>query len=434
MNTPQNGQGGRRGVLVLAFLILFIDGYDLFTLGTAGPALLGHDTWQVTPATLGMLGAVTGLGMPVGSALAGWAGDRWGRRLPLVVSLGVISAAMLLGALAPGVEVLAVARAITGVGVGALAPLVGALVADNAPAGRRTLHLAVAMAALGIGGAASALLGRLLLPQTPFQWLLAAGALPLLLVPLVWRLTAGVAGASRTGPVAGARAAELFAPGLRRATVFLWAAAFMSFALIYSTSTWLPSVLMSSGYDLGSALEFSMAFTFGAAAGTTGLSLLADRGHLRVITVSGFLLAAAALLALSTQQPRPVLLLLAALAGVGSLGTQSLVMACMAEHYPPALRASGMGFGLGAGRFGAIAGPGYLAAVTVYLASPQAGFYAFVLPAVLGAAAVAALPRTAGTPATRSASRASWRGRAGSRAASRSAPPSARERSAGTTR
>ncbi|MFF7645315.1 hypothetical protein [Streptomyces canus] len=30
------------GVLALAFLILFIDGYDLFTLGTVGPALLRH--------------------------------------------------------------------------------------------------------------------------------------------------------------------------------------------------------------------------------------------------------------------------------------------------------------------------------------------------------------------------------------------------------
>jgi hypothetical protein len=53
------------GVLALAFLVLFIDGYDLFTLGTVGPSLLRHGAWgdEITPGTLGVLGSVTGIGM-----------------------------------------------------------------------------------------------------------------------------------------------------------------------------------------------------------------------------------------------------------------------------------------------------------------------------------------------------------------------------------
>ncbi|MFJ7772689.1 hypothetical protein ACIQ1J_30965 [Streptomyces sp. NPDC097107] len=104
--------------------------------------------------------------------------------------------------------------------------------------------------------------------------------------------------------------------------------------------------------------------------------------------------AASALLARSTPQPRPVLLLLSALAGVGSLGTQSLVVGCMAASYPPHLMGIGMGFGLAVGRFGAIVGPSYLAAVTTWVASPKAGFYAFTVPAMFGAVAVACLPKT----------------------------------------
>ncbi|WP_162795778.1 MFS transporter [Nonomuraea lactucae] len=384
---------GRHTVLALAAVILFIDGYDLFTLGTVGPTLLQQHIWDATPATLGMLGSATALGMPVGSMLAGWAGDRYGRRLPLTLFLALISAAMLLAAVAPNLGVFAVARALTGVGVGALAPLVSALVADNAPPKRRTLHITAALAAIGVGGAASSLLGRLLLPEMPFQSVFAVGALPLLLLPIVWRLLSHASGAVEVGHVERARLLELFSSGRRRATVVLWLAAFMSFVLIYSTSTWLPSVMMRSGYDLSSALEFSIAFTFGGAIGTTSLSLLGDRGHLRAITLGGFLVGAAALLMLSTQQPRPLILLLSALAGVGSLGTQGLVIACKAHHYPPALRATGMGFGLGVGRIGAIVGPSYLAAVTVLVASPKAGFYAFMIPAVLGALAIALLPR-----------------------------------------
>ncbi|MFI5682934.1 MFS transporter [Streptomyces sp. NPDC051636] len=384
-----------RRVLVLASLILFIDGYDLFTLGTVGPALLHYGAWDasVDGATLGMLGMLTGLGMLPGSALAGWAGDRWGRRKPMSAALALVSCSMLLSALAPSLEVFAIARLGTGIAVGALAPLVAALVSDHAPARRRTLHIAVAMAAVGIGGASSALLGHALLPKTHFQWLFAPGALPLLLVPVFLRLLPETPGAALAENAERARPAELFAAGRQRATLLLWLASFMSMALIYSTSTWLPSVLMKSGYDLSSALEFSTVFTLGASAGTTCLSLLADRGHLRAVTLGGFLLAAVTLLALSTQQPRPLLLLFAALAGVGSLGTQSLIVACMAAHYPPGIRGTGMGFALAMGRIGAIAGPGYLAAVTGVFSSPRAGFYAFALPAACGALAITALPR-----------------------------------------
>ncbi|MGI5169084.1 MFS transporter [Spirillospora sp. CA-253888] len=396
MSANQDRSGpahGRRSVLLVGMAILFIDGYDLFALGTVGPTLLKSHIWGAGPATLGMLGSAAALGMPAGSALAGWAGDRWGRRIPLVVSLALISAAMLLAALAPDLSTFTAARVLTGAGVGALAPLVGALVADNASAGRRTLYIAVAMAAIGIGGGASALAGRLLLPEHSFRWVFALGALPLLLVPVLWRLLANVAGAVEVGRVERARVVELFASGRTRATLVLWLAAFMSFTLIYSTSAWLPSVLIRSGYDLGSALEFSIAFTSGGALGTTALTLLGGRGHLRAITIGGFLMGAVALLALSVQHPRPLLLLLCALAGVGSLGTQSLVVACMADHYPTSLRSTGMGVGLGVGRVGAIVGPSYLAAMTVLVASPKAGFYAFAIPAVLGALAVALLPR-----------------------------------------
>ncbi|MFC8924536.1 hypothetical protein LH646_26375 [Streptomyces sp. WA1-19] len=55
------------------------------------------------------------------------------------------------------------------------------------------------------------------------------------------------------------------------------------------------------------------------------------------------------------------------------------------------------------GRIGAIAGPGYLAAVAVLVAAPQAGFNAFVVPAVLGAVLTGLLrPGTRGARQARS--------------------------------
>ncbi|MGN0120458.1 MAG: MFS transporter, partial [Streptomyces albidoflavus] len=67
------------------------------------------------------------------------------------------------------------------------------------------------------------------------------------------------------------------------------------------------------------------------------------------------------------------------------------------------LRGTALGFSLGVGRIGAIAGPSYLSAVAVLVAAPQAGFYAFVVPAVLGAVLTGLLrPGTRGARQARS--------------------------------
>ncbi|MCG8917217.1 MFS transporter [Actinokineospora sp. PR83] len=384
-------------VLALACLILFIDGYDLFTLGTIGPSLIQERSWGATPATLGVLGSVTALGMPLGSVLAGWAADAWGRRTPMAVAVTWISASMLAAALAPDLTLLGAARFGTGIGIGALAPLVSAFVTDTAPANRRTLHLAIALGAIGVGGTASALLGRALLPNTHFRTLFLLGTLAVVLVPVIWRVVPSTP-LRRPGTAERQRISHLLTGRNRRGTVLLWTATFMSMALLYSTTAWLPTVLMKNGYNLSSSLEFLIAFTIGASAGGLVAAVIADRGHLKTITLGTFLLAAVALLVLSTNQPRPLLLAISALAGLGSLGCQSLVIACMSTFYPPQLRGTALGFGLGVGRIGAIVGPGYLSIATTLNASPRAGFIAFMVPAVLGAATIALLPRTLTPP------------------------------------
>ncbi|MFB4302145.1 MFS transporter [Actinomadura sp. NTSP31] len=392
--TPEPAAGRRQaGVLALACLILFVDGYDVFAIGTVGPSLMQYRPWGATHDTLGMLGSVTALGMPFGSVLAGWAADRRGRRLPLTAAVVWISASMVAATFAPSLDLFAATRFCTGVGIGALAPLVSAYVTDGAPPRRRTLHLTVALGALGVGGTASAVLGRLLLPDLHFQWLFLVGALPVLLVPAIRRMVpdapVGPAGNGRDR----ARLPELFTSGNGRTTVLFWGASFMSMALVYSTTAWLPAVMVKSGYDLGSSLEFTIAFTIGATAGGLGGSVVADRGHLKTVTLAGFVLAAVALFVLSTPQPHVLLLAVSALAGLGTLGGQNMVIACMTAFYPARLRGTGLGFGLGVGRLGAIAGPSYVAVATDLFTSSKAGFFAFMVPAVLGAAVVAGLPR-----------------------------------------
>src|SRR5438105_61662 len=107
--TTTSATRSRTSVLLLSCFILLVDGYDLFILGTIGPTLLHDRSWGATPATLGTLGSAMALGMPLGSILAGWSADRWGRRAPVLVAVVWISASMLGAALAPNLVVLGIA-------------------------------------------------------------------------------------------------------------------------------------------------------------------------------------------------------------------------------------------------------------------------------------------------------------------------------------
>lgn len=389
-------------LVVLGTLILCIDGYDLFLLGAVGPSLLNHPEWNVEPTTLGLIGSMTALGMPVGAIVAGWASDRFGRRLPLIISLTWISLCMLLSALASTVAVFTFSRFLTGIALGSLVPLAVAFVSDWAPIRRKALCTGIVLSGIGIGGLLSAFIGRALLPVLDFQWLFALGVIPVLLVPVVARVVPSylpssappTAVASTNTPTPKNSVSELFQPGYRLATPLFWVATFVGLVLVYGASTWLPALMIERGYGLSSSLEFSMTFNLGAIIGTILITLLADRGHLKLTVILGFIAAALAMLGLTTQQPYWLLLALSALAGLGTLGTQNVINIYVAQYYSSHVRGTALGFSLGVGRFGAIVGPTYLALVITSMPNnPNAGFYAFVVPAVLGALIFVLVPK-----------------------------------------
>ncbi|WP_281292217.1 hypothetical protein [Prauserella rugosa] len=57
---------------------------------------------------------------------------------------------------------------------------------------------------------------------------------------------------------------------------------------IYGLSTWLPEIMRSAGYPLGSALSFLATMSIGAIAGATVMSICADRIGPRTVAIWGF--------------------------------------------------------------------------------------------------------------------------------------------------
>jgi AAHS family benzoate transporter-like MFS transporter len=134
------------------------------------------------------------------------------------------------------------------------------------------------------------------------------------------------------------------------ATLFAW----------YGLGTWLPKLMGSDPrFDLGSnPLTFLLALNVGAVAGSVVTAYAATRIG-PIPSAIGAALAAAVGLAFLLTYPGSATPVYAALilAGVGTHGTQCLVIAAVASHYPTKLRGTALGFSLGAGRIGAVAAP-----------------------------------------------------------------------------
>jgi AAHS family benzoate transporter-like MFS transporter len=409
---------GRGGLVVVAvcFLTIVCDGYDLIVYGSVVPSLLAEPGWGIGPAQAGAIGSYALAGMLLGALTAGAVTDRIGRRRIVLVGIAWFSAAMALCALAPSPEMLGLFRFVAGLGLGGVMPSAIALTVEYAPRGRRQLYNALMFAGYSVGGVLAAVLALALVAEQGWRVMFWVGASPIVLVlPLAAAFLPESAGhllargrreeaealAARYGavldtgpdPAAAAGPRVLFGPRYLGATLLFGAASFCGLLLVYGLNTWLPQIMREAGYPLGSTLQFLLVLNVGAIVGAVGASALADRFGPKPVTAVAFLCATACLLLLSQRLDTAVLLLAVAVAGLGSVGTQILVNGYIAVHYPAAVRATALGWALGVGRAGAIVGPLFGGWVLASGFGFAWNFYGFAVPALVGAALIALVPR-----------------------------------------
>ena len=123
------------------------------------------------------------------------------------------------------------------------------------------------------------------------------------------------------------------------ATLFAW----------YGLGTWLPNLMQLAGYNLGSALTFALALNLGAVAGSVITAWAGTRFGPIPTAIAAAAVAAGALVVLVTGPPVGVVYFMLVLAGVGTHGTQCLIIAAVASHYPGHLRGTALGWALGDG-------------------------------------------------------------------------------------
>jgi len=376
-------------VLFVAWLAWVFDSMDstIYAL-VLQPAL--HDLLRAPgggPATADVIGWYGGIifsifliGWAIGGVLFGLVADHFGRTWALVFSILIYAVFTGLAALSQTWWQLAVLRFLTALGIGGEWAAGAALVAEVWPEDKRTKAAGLLQSAWAAGFLAAAIL-NLLLRNCGWRPIFVVGVAPALVTLLVFRWVReperwvkARADERQAGGAPPSKLAELFSPGLRRATLVGSGLAFVAVFGLWGATNWTPTLIRAlpelqglNASDLTSRVSYAaMLLNVGALAGYLSFGPLADRLGRRPVFAL-MCLGSMVLLPVTFLTPRSYaqVLLLLPLLGFFNNGIFSGFPIYLAELYPTRIRGTGAGFCFNIGRVLASAGPfvtGYLVA------------------------------------------------------------------------
>jgi AAHS family 4-hydroxybenzoate transporter-like MFS transporter len=403
-------------LVVLSFLVIMVDGFDITVAAFAVPPLI--KAWGIQNA--GAFGPVLGaslFGMLFGAPLLGYVGDRFGRKTAILCSYVVFGLFTMSAAWSESLFQLGLLRFFAGIGIGGLLPNVIALNAEFAPRRLQATCVMVSFAGITIGGALPGLVAAYLMPHYGWPILFYfGGMIPLLLAGVIAaylpesirflalkdRQVAAHALAQRMDP--GTRVPEgtrfivqvkerlpfryLFAGKLAVMTPVLWLLFVLNLMAYFFLVSWMPTLLASAKVPLSEAALATTMLQVGGCLGSWAIALPLDRRGMLPVAVLFVLgvpvVGAIGWLALESTLS---LMLIVTLAGFCTLGAQSGLNAVSAILYPTSLRSTGSGAAFGIGRLGAILGP-VIGGRLIDLHLPVQQLYMIAaIPFVLGAIA-----------------------------------------------
>ena len=406
-------------LVVICFFLNLQDGYDVVAIAYAAPAI--SDAWHIDLKILGILFSAGLFGMMMGALALAPLTDIFGRRPMIISALLLISMTMFGAAWASNVQQLMLWRALTGIGIGSMLASLTALVSEFTPRRHRNFAIGVVQAGYPCGAVSGGFLASWILPTYGWPGLFIIGGLmSLVMLPLVLLLLpesiqffchrgdarsldrmnntlrriqqAPVASFPPVKQALKVSPAALLSPGYGPSTLWLWLAFLSTYCTLYFLISWVPKLFVESGFAASHGLQAGIALNLGAILGVVGLGFIADRWGLSRIIIFFCVLGAISMLLFGLISGKLFLILvLTVFIGIFVQGGFSGLYALAAQIYPVDIRATGIGWAIGVGRLGAVAGPfvgGMLASMSWSMPSL---FTVFAIPMLATGWAVARL-------------------------------------------
>jgi AAHS family 4-hydroxybenzoate transporter-like MFS transporter len=190
---------------------------------------------------------------------------------------------------------------------------------------------------------------------------------------------------------------DLFREGLGLRSLLLWAASFANLLNLFFLSNWLPLLATRMGYSDSLGVLMGTTLQAGGILGALILGHLIDRFGFYRVLAPAFLLGAVMIAAVGRPgSPAIVECAVVLLAGASIVGGQPGINALATSVYPTQLRATGVGWCLGIGRAGSIAGPVVAAQLIGQHWTNQGLFMFAAVPAALSSLIIARMAQIKG--------------------------------------
>ena len=170
----------QKNTFIACFLGWTLDALDFFLL-TFVFVPVAHDFGKTIPQVTFAI-TLTLMMRPLGAFIFGWLGDRFGRRIPLMIDIVFYSVVELLTAFAPNFATFLFLRALFGIGMGGEWGLGASLAMESLPTHVRGLFSGILQQGYAFGYLLAALVYWIVFPHFGWRGLFVVGALPALLV------------------------------------------------------------------------------------------------------------------------------------------------------------------------------------------------------------------------------------------------------------
>lgn len=159
-----NPMGARQWIVVILMIALnALDGFDVLSSAFASVGI--SKEWGIDREALGVVLSAELVGMGVGSVLLGGLADRFGRKVTMLGCLVVMAVGMYMAHAAGEVGTLTVWRFLTGIGIGGMLAATNAVVAESTSQEGRSLSMALYVIGYPLGGVFGGIAAK--------EWLLA---------------------------------------------------------------------------------------------------------------------------------------------------------------------------------------------------------------------------------------------------------------------
>jgi AAHS family 4-hydroxybenzoate transporter-like MFS transporter len=364
-------------------------------------------------------------GMMIGALVSGPVADHVGRKPVLVLSALIFGVGSLLTATAQSVDRLIAFRVLTGLGMGGAMPNAIALTSEYMPRRCRATSVTAMICGFSLGAAVGGFVAAPIIPR--FGWesvFIVGGTVPVLIAAAAFfllpdsirfllvkggederarryltriapeaviprELSSGVDEHQSGGVFL---VTQLFTEGRAAVTGLIWVVYFMNLLNLYFLNSWLPTIISDAGIPVSTAVLLTSLFQVGGIAGALALGRLLDRDFSFRILAACYLWAAVCVYLIGEAGTSvPVLAVTIACAGLGIIGGQNASHALTAELYPTRIRSTGVGWALGIGRIGSIAGPLVGGQLLTRGTAIRQVFWAAAVPALIATAAAGSI-------------------------------------------